>query len=158
MLGSFALEMVTTCVYIHLIETLCCTNRVLASHVGAKPDEDQEQKPGWLTKLLQVRQIDPGKTSHSQMLSDKDTVYELTSKFSVSFLCFIEIQVRPLKDSFRCVTSGVIYFEFISYIHSLRCVKSANFYQTDAVMFAHCMKPKDYTSKVMHSGELLEKD
>ena len=59
-------------------------NRVLASQPGAAPAEEKEQKGSWFSKLLTVRQIDPGKTSHSQMLSDKDTVYELTSKFSVS--------------------------------------------------------------------------
>ena len=59
-------------------------NRTLASQPGAAPAEEKEQKGSWFSKLLTVRQIDPGKTSHSQMLSDKDTVYELTGKFSVS--------------------------------------------------------------------------
>ncbi|XP_067120631.1 protein NipSnap-like [Centruroides vittatus] len=32
---------------------------------------------GWFSKLLHVRKIDPGKDSHSRLLSDADAVYEL---------------------------------------------------------------------------------
>ncbi|XP_015913272.1 protein NipSnap [Parasteatoda tepidariorum] len=32
---------------------------------------------GWLSKLLHVRKIDPGKDSHSKLLSDTERVYEL---------------------------------------------------------------------------------
>ncbi|XP_064460162.1 protein NipSnap-like [Ornithodoros turicata] len=32
---------------------------------------------GWLNKLLHVRKIEPGKDSHSRLLSDTETVYEL---------------------------------------------------------------------------------
>lgn len=32
---------------------------------------------GWLSKLLHVRKIEPGKDSHSRLLSDAETVYEL---------------------------------------------------------------------------------
>ncbi len=41
---------------------------------------DPDDKQGWLSKLLTVRKIDPGKQSHSRLLADKDTVYELQSK------------------------------------------------------------------------------
>ena len=37
-------------------------------------------KEGWLDKLLHVRRIETGKDSHSKMLSDKDTVYEMQGK------------------------------------------------------------------------------
>ena len=40
----------------------------------------KSEKEGWLSRLLRVRSIDPGHESHSTMLSDKDTVYELQSK------------------------------------------------------------------------------
>lgn len=61
----------------------CC--RVFASEAADPKDAPPppKEKAGWLTKLLTVRQIDPGSTSHSQMLSDKDTVYELTSESTV---------------------------------------------------------------------------
>ena len=39
-----------------------------------------EKSEGWLSKLLTVRKIDPGSQSHSTMLSDKDTVFELQSE------------------------------------------------------------------------------
>ncbi|KAL1428668.1 hypothetical protein MTO96_003018 [Rhipicephalus appendiculatus] len=32
---------------------------------------------GWLSKLLHVRKIEPGKDSHSRLLSDTEIVYEL---------------------------------------------------------------------------------
>ncbi|XP_076336453.1 protein NipSnap-like [Tachypleus tridentatus] len=40
----------------------------------SKADQNSE---GWLSKLLHVRKIDPGKDSHSRLLSDSDSVYEL---------------------------------------------------------------------------------
>jgi len=39
--------------------------------------EENNNKEGWLSRLLTVRKIDPGSQSHSTMLSDKDTVFEL---------------------------------------------------------------------------------
>ena len=40
---------------------------------------DSPSKEGWLRRLLPVRNIDPGHQSHSQQLSDKESVYELQS-------------------------------------------------------------------------------
>ena len=34
---------------------------------------------GWWSKLLHVRKIEPGKDSHSKLLSDTEKVYELQS-------------------------------------------------------------------------------
>lgn len=34
---------------------------------------------GWWNKLLHVRKIEPGKDSHSKLLSDTEKVYELQS-------------------------------------------------------------------------------
>ncbi len=49
------------------------------------PDEtaemDEQQRQGWLSRMLTVRKIDPGRGSHSRQLADKDTVYELQSKY-----------------------------------------------------------------------------
>ena len=39
-------------------------------------NNDDEKGSGWLSRLL-VRKIDTGKESHSRLLADKDTVYEL---------------------------------------------------------------------------------
>ena len=41
-----------------------------------------EKEKSWFKRLLPVRSIDPGKESHSSLLSDKDVVYELQSKNS----------------------------------------------------------------------------
>ncbi|KAI1285850.1 Protein NipSnap [Halotydeus destructor] len=38
-------------------------------------DDNTEQ--GWLSKLLMVRKIEPGKDSHSRLLSDSEAVYEM---------------------------------------------------------------------------------
>lgn len=35
---------------------------------------------GWWNKLLHVRKIEPGKDSHSKLLSDTERVYELQSR------------------------------------------------------------------------------
>jgi len=35
------------------------------------------ESEGWLSKLLMVRKIDPGKESHSRLLSDTEVVYEM---------------------------------------------------------------------------------
>ena len=39
-------------------------------------DDNDEKGPGWFSRLL-VRKIDTGKESHSRLLSDKETVYEI---------------------------------------------------------------------------------
>ncbi len=58
-------------------------SRCFASQVN--PQQDSEPgKEGWLKRLLTVRNIDPGHKSHSQLLSDKDIVYELVSKLSLA--------------------------------------------------------------------------
>lgn len=43
---------------------------------------------GWWSKLLHVRKIEPGKDSHSKLLSDTERVYELQSMFFPS-ICFL---------------------------------------------------------------------
>lgn len=40
--------------------------------------DDDSSGPGWFSRLL-VRKIDTGKESHSRLLADKETVYELQS-------------------------------------------------------------------------------
>ena len=45
-----------------------------------QPDTPVEKEKSWFKRLLPVRSIDPGKESHSSLLSDKDVVYELQSK------------------------------------------------------------------------------
>ena len=67
--------------------------RLLAADTKNKTDNKDESvqtttipvetqgKEGWLRRLLPVRNIDPGHTSHSQQLSDKESVYELQSMF-----------------------------------------------------------------------------
>ena len=69
--------------------------RVFASQPEeAESDDKEPQKTGWLTKLLTVRTIDPGKTSHSAMLADKETVYELTSEAHLHFFASTFLAAR----------------------------------------------------------------
>uniref|UniRef100_A0A646QG78 NipSnap n=1 Tax=Hemiscolopendra marginata TaxID=943146 RepID=A0A646QG78_9MYRI len=49
---------------------------LLFRRFAATSQQVKEDKEGWLTKLL-VRKIEPIKESHSRMLSDKETVYQL---------------------------------------------------------------------------------
>ena len=68
---------------------LCC--RCLASRSDrnerpqAAPAVEPAAKESWFKRMLPVRNIDPGKESHSTLLSDKDVVYELLSKL-VAFI------------------------------------------------------------------------
>lgn len=53
---------------------------------------------GWWSKLLHVRKIEPGKDSHSKLLSDTERVYELQSTtfsivFSIQYLGVIFISL-----------------------------------------------------------------
>ena len=41
------------------------------------------EREGWLSKLLMVRKIDPGKESHSRLLSDTEIVYEMQSLYQL---------------------------------------------------------------------------
>ncbi|CAG2115550.1 unnamed protein product, partial [Medioppia subpectinata] len=44
---------------------------------GLHWSEPRLESEGWLSKLLMVRKIDPGRESHSRLLSDTEIVYEM---------------------------------------------------------------------------------
>jgi len=52
----------------------------MSEDIARSADPKDDKKSGWLSRML-VRSIDPGRESHSTQLSDKDTVYELQSRF-----------------------------------------------------------------------------
>uniref|UniRef100_V5ICW9 Putative conserved secreted protein n=1 Tax=Ixodes ricinus TaxID=34613 RepID=V5ICW9_IXORI len=45
--------------------------------LSTSPCRQLNSSEGWLSKLLHVRKIEPGKDSHSRLLSDTEIVYEL---------------------------------------------------------------------------------
>eukprot|EP00914_Ancora_sagittata_P013142 GHVO01025604.1.p1 GENE.GHVO01025604.1~~GHVO01025604.1.p1 ORF type:complete len:294 (-),score=12.04 GHVO01025604.1:256-1137(-) len=56
------------------------SNRSFSAKSSDEPPSDSasdEQKESWFSRLMPVRKIDPGTESHSSLLADKDTVYEL---------------------------------------------------------------------------------
>ncbi len=59
---------------------------------------EDPQRKGWLKRMLPVHSIDPGTQSHSQMLSDKDTVYELQCKTNQHDANFVNILVEGFCD------------------------------------------------------------
>lgn len=48
--------------------------------LSTTPCRQLNSSEGWLSKLLHVRKIEPGKDSHSRLLSDTEVVYELQSE------------------------------------------------------------------------------
>lgn len=63
-----------------------CASRNFAAKSDGPPrgsvsdsDDYVEKNQGWFSRLLPVRKIDPGSESHSSLLADKETVYEMQS-------------------------------------------------------------------------------
>lgn len=68
---------VLICLFFIIISRSLSSSAVVHANAGGE---------GWLSKLLHVRKIEPGKDSHSKLLSDTEKVYELQSILAICLI------------------------------------------------------------------------